>query len=43
MSVEEIIDHVYVIASCELSIVYSGKKCDRSEVIANNMVGSEVI
>ena len=43
VSVGEIIEPVCVIASCEPSAVCSGRKCDESGVIANNMIKSEII
>ena len=43
VSVGEVIDLVCVMTSYELSAVYSGTKCDRSRVIANNIVESEVM
>ena len=43
VSMEEVIDPVYVMASCEPSAVCNGRKCDGSGVIADNMVESEVI
>ena len=43
VSMVEVIDLVCVMASCELSAVCNSRKCDRSGVITNNMVESEVI
>jgi len=43
VSVVKVIEHVRVMARCEPSAVCSGRKCDESGVIANNMVKSEVI
>ena len=43
VSVGEVIKPVCVMASCEPSAVCSGRKCDGSEVIEDNMVESEVI
>ena len=39
----EIIDHVYVMANCEPSVVCSGRKCSGRVVIADNIVESEVM
>jgi len=43
VSVGKVIDPACVMASCEPLAVCSGKKCDGSSVIADNMVESEVI
>ena len=43
VSVVEVIDLVYVMASCEPSTVCNGRKCDGNGVTADNMVESEVI
>ena len=43
VSIGEVIDHVCVMTSCELSVVCSGKKCDGSGMIAYNMEESEVM
>jgi len=37
-SVRVVIDHVCVMASCELSAVCSDRKCDGSGMLADNMV-----
>ena len=43
VSVGEVIEPVCVMASCEPSAVCSGRKCDGSGVIEDNMIQSEVI
>ena len=43
VSVGEVIDHVFVMASCEPSAVYNSRNCDGNQVIADNMVESEAI
>ena len=43
VSMKEVIDPICVMASYELSAICNGRKCVGSEVIADNMVESEVM